>query len=282
MLLMMLLTATTAGAADVTTHITYDGVAASDVTVNVTYTGQQETIPFNEVTKNETLTNGSIFYPVDNTVVTIAVTSSASITTEFSATYLCFNDEKPLTVNKNGNNCTFTPDPVFDTTTLNITVRQRGGGQQATGTQVSLANGAVNMPVTGTSTLTIPNGVTTFKVYDDGGPSGNYSAGCDGYLLLTAPDGYYLQVTGTADTNTGAMRENYLTIFDGGTTDDAKVLDKFYSYMAYGIGTGGLRNDIGTVSSTGHQMLIYFHTYSGNDFFGTLPDKGWQARWQWR
>ena len=30
----------------------------------------------------------------------------------------------------------------------------------------------INMPASGTETLTIPSGVTSFKVYDDGGPGG--------------------------------------------------------------------------------------------------------------
>jgi uncharacterized repeat protein (TIGR02543 family) len=123
MLLMMLLTATTAGAADVTTNITYDGVAASDVTVSVTYTGQSTGYP----TEHETLSNNvNRFYPLDNTVVTIAVTSSQSISTEFSATYVFFGQNQQLAVNTDGNNCTFTPDP-DNNTTLNITVRPAGG-----------------------------------------------------------------------------------------------------------------------------------------------------------
>ena len=126
MLLMMLLTATTAGAADVTTNITYDGVAASDVTVSVTYTGEGTGFDLTEV-KHETLSNNvNRFYPLDNTVVTIAVTSSASITTTFSATYDSFVQNEPLTVNTDGNNCTFTPAPGLNTT-LNITVRPAGG-----------------------------------------------------------------------------------------------------------------------------------------------------------
>ena len=107
LLLVMLLTmAQTAWAADVTTHITYDGVAASDVTVNVTYTYNDGLFFSTNETKHETLSNGSRFYPVNNTVVTIAVTSSQSISTEFSATYLYFGyEEKPLAVNTDGNNC---------------------------------------------------------------------------------------------------------------------------------------------------------------------------------
>ena len=132
-------------------------------------------------------------------------------------------------------------------------------------------NGSVNMPLKGTTTVTIPNGVTMFKVYDDGGPSGDYSAGCDGYLLLTAPDGHYLQVTGTADTNSGGAGRNALTVYDGSTTGDAKLLNEFRSRKHVG---SGVLNNFGTISSTGRQMLIYFHTYKGDNTMGTLPDKG--------
>ena len=49
----------------------------------------------------------------------------------------------------------------------------------------------VNMPKTGTNTLTLTDAsVTTFKVYDNGGKSGKYSSNCNGYLVLTAPEGY--------------------------------------------------------------------------------------------
>ena len=56
----------------------------------------------------------------------------------------------------------------------------------------------VNMPANGTNTLTLTDAsITTFKVYDDGGKSGNYSSSSgDTYLVINAPGGYYLQVTG--------------------------------------------------------------------------------------
>ena len=474
-------------------------MAASDVTINVTYTFQQETFPFNkvtEVTRHETLSNGSRFYPVDNTVVTIAVTSSASITTEFSATYLYLGyEEKPLTVNTDGNNCTFTPDPEYDTT-LNITVRPAGvqvyyvhyspgdefgvsgsmadqtfyvgvpqtlspcgftranadfdgwattyggpvvysDGQEVTdiasagetitlyatweevqtftvhfeanggtgtmanqiirsgvptplnantftregyvfkgwnqqpdgsnlltyadganftgmgkgiytlyaqwapaytvrfdanggtgtmadmackvGTTYSLtantftrsgyiftgwntatdgsgnaytdgqsirnlsetpgdivtlyaqwtvlttlASGSVNMPATGFSAVTIPVGTTSFKVYDDGGASGNYSTNCDGYLLLIAPAACTLQLTGTVNTKR-YNKDNYLTVHDGGSTASTVLLDKFRTTLSNSEGDHGevITNDgIGTVSTTDRRMLLYFRSGS--------------------
>ena len=63
----------------------------------------------------------------------------------------------------------------------------------------------VNMPATGTNTLTITaqdiaDGKGTFKVYDDGGKSVNYSNDCNGNLVLKAPTGYVFQLSGNIKT----------------------------------------------------------------------------------
>ena len=54
----------------------------------------------------------------------------------------------------------------------------------------------INMPYTGVDTLVIPNGVTTFKVYDDGGSSGNFWRNCDGRLVIKAPEGNQIRFSG--------------------------------------------------------------------------------------
>ena len=55
----------------------------------------------------------------------------------------------------------------------------------------------INMPKTGIYDADIPEGVSSFKVYDDGGAKAQYSNSYDGGLVLTAPDHYVLQLTGT-------------------------------------------------------------------------------------
>lgn len=62
------------------------------------------------------------------------------------------------------------------------------------------------MPTTGVDTLVIPDGVTTFKVYDDGGKNGNFSYYCDGYLVIRGPEEYFLRVTGNVS---GKNRNGY-------------------------------------------------------------------------
>lgn len=108
----------------------------------------------------------------------------------------------------------------------------------------------VNMPETGTKTVGIPKNVALFKVYDDGGKDENHSLDADGYLVLNAPEGYQLQVTGTA-------RYSYaiFTIYDGDS--EAKNLFKGNSYADDGI-------DVGTIRSSGNKLTVYFKSRSAN------------------
>ena len=63
----------------------------------------------------------------------------------------------------------------------------------------------VNMPTTQSNniTITLPEEVTTFKIYDDGGAVENYSDGVDGAIEMKVPAGYTLQMTGSIDTEEG-------------------------------------------------------------------------------
>ncbi len=81
----------------------------------------------------------------------------------------------------------------------------------------------VNMPKTGTVNITATQlaGVSSFKVYDDGGRDGDYSYDCDGTLTLTAPQGYTLQLSGTCR-NFGPKNAFY--VYNGiGTNGNALV-----------------------------------------------------------
>ena len=129
----------------------------------------------------------------------------------------------------------------------------------------------VNMPKTGTNTLTITaqdiaDGKGTFKVYDDGGKSGYYSNDCNGYLTLTAPEGYVLYLSGSVTTDGGYDK---LTIYDGSTTSSTKLLDGVTSSPA------NSKKDIKAVTSTSNVTMLYFTTgasivYGGLDLTVTL------------
>ena len=63
-------------------------------------------------------------------------------------------------------------------------------------------------------TLNVPDGITTFKVYDDNGKSSNYSDKYTGYLVITAPTGSVLQLSGSIVTE---EKWDKLTVYDNGT-----------------------------------------------------------------
>jgi uncharacterized repeat protein (TIGR02543 family) len=111
----------------------------------------------------------------------------------------------------------------------------------------------VNMPANGqaktigtAATLTIPNGVTTFKIYDDGGSGGRYSNSYDGYLIITAPANHWLQISGSIES------ENVyddLSVFDNGTASTPRLV----SYVS---GT----NNISEVISSSNVITVYFNS----------------------
>ena len=122
----------------------------------------------------------------------------------------------------------------------------------------------INMPATSNKELTIPSGVQSFKVYDNGGSNGDYSINCDGYLTLTAPTGYVLQLSGGIT----AEGSDKLTVYNGSTTNSTKLID------AMG-GIGSTKKDIEPVTSTDNVMMINFKSdysmnYAGLDLTVTL------------
>ncbi len=102
----------------------------------------------------------------------------------------------------------------------------------------------INMPATGTDELVIPDNVTSFKVYDDGGAEGGYTPNSDGFLVLTAPEGRLLRLTGS----TGAVN-SYLYVYDG--SDESNYL---FSKTGF--------KDVGRTLSSGRNLLLEFSTSS--------------------
>lgn len=121
----------------------------------------------------------------------------------------------------------------------------------------------VNMPVTGTSVLTLSDlSVRSFNVYDDGGASGQYSSSCNGYLLITAPEGCRLQLSGTINSELGY---DYLTVYDGETTS-SELLPQTCGNSQNSISNDPV--DIGIVTSSDRSMLLYFNSDGGSNFDG--------------
>ena len=104
----------------------------------------------------------------------------------------------------------------------------------------------INMPKTGIYDADIPEGVSSFKVYDDGGAKAKYSNSYDG------GDHYVLQLTGTVTAEVQVNNPlDYLMVYDGGSTSAQKIGDK------YGSESG---ENIGTLISSGTQMTLTFHS----------------------
>ena len=117
-------------------------------------------------------------------------------------------------------------------------------------TEGTAARWFVNMPKTGTDTLTLANAnITTFKVYDNGGKSGNYDNNCNGTLVITAPEGCVLQLSGSANTEASWDK---LTVYDNNEASGDKLINEL----------SGVVNPITTVSSTGQSMTLYFKSDS--------------------
>ena len=112
--------------------------------------------------------------------------------------------------------------------------------------------------------------VKTFKLYDNGGKDGDYILYNDSYLILHAPDGYVFKLTGTLKTEiTKTTIWDYLCIYDGNSNASQLLADTLYSTEECPI------VDIGTVYSTGQDLMLYLHSdmYSvaeGIDFTVTL------------
>ena len=115
----------------------------------------------------------------------------------------------------------------------------------------------INMPAEGNLPVSIPAGVQSFKVYDNGGAYGNYSNRCEGYLILTAPTGCTLLVTGDVHTEPGC---DELSIYDGIDSNAKKLLDAFSSDADED--GDGIWTSIGNISSTGRYMTLYFSSDS--------------------
>ena len=126
----------------------------------------------------------------------------------------------------------------------------------------------INMPATGTDELTIPDNVTSFKVYDDLGTGRSFSTNCNGSLLLTAPDGKKLQVE-------GALRVPYyeregrgtLTIYDG-SSDAAAQLFSAYWNVTISRKLSSSENMYISFTTNGNQMS----GYEGLDLTVTVDD----------
>ncbi len=119
---------------------------------------------------------------------------------------------------------------------------------------------SINMLKNGFFELAIPEGINTIKVYDNGGETGKYSPNCDGYLLLTAPSGKKLRLSGTIKVRSGnnSSGTGLLSAYDG---DNVNVGSWF---TADSYGTWNVPKKL----STGENVMLSFQTSGGTTYDG--------------
>ena len=116
----------------------------------------------------------------------------------------------------------------------------------------------VNMPQEGWNALTITSsdlseGKGTFKVYDDGGKSGDFSQHCNGTLSLTVPSGYMVFLEGEALTT---VRGCSLTVYDGANANGFMLVENAHST--------GINDPVEVyTASTGRSMTLVFVSAAG-------------------
>lgn len=226
-----------------------DQRAGLDLTVTLISTNT-----LHDINGLENVSDGSITAKVNDATVTQAkfrdvVALTASPDDGYVLSNLSVKDASNNDVSVSwpiwSNNATFTMPPSAVTVTPTFTHKN------------SLS---VNMPVDGVKTVRIPAGVQTFKVYDDGGSTIRYSNNCEGTLVLTAPEGYVLQLSGGIATHEGG---DYLTVYDNNEASGTKLID-----AVSGWDDQGKLKDITTVTSTGNNMTLYFYSDIANNYTG--------------
>ena len=211
--------------------------------------------------------NVNVASAVDGSIVSDKSTAKVHETVTLTATpntgyMLCDVEVKDATghiINISGN--------LWQDGVQNVTFKMPASAVTVTPIFRTSGNLYVNMPVDGTINRTIPTTETSIKVYDDGGSDGNYNYRANGYLLLTAPEGYRMKLSGSI--KCGTNQNQGLTVYDGKSGEYPTPIlmeDKH-----------GNINDIGTVTTTDRYMLLFFCSKfqddcSGLDLTVTLVD----------
>ena len=120
----------------------------------------------------------------------------------------------------------------------------------------------------------IPQDIPFAKVYDDGGSDHPYTAGAR-YVTLKAPEGSLLQLKGTVTSKAvegeDDIPQDYLAVYDGDYAADLRNSQKLANDQAksgkewkhvYYSTKAGKTYDVGTLSSSGREMTIFFQSTS--------------------
>ena len=222
---------------------------AGDVTVTPTFTA----IP--AITVVNPQTGGTITPSAASAIPGTVIT----LTSEPTNGYVLSN----LSVTDGSNNDVAVTDMLWYTgqTTATFTMLASDVTVTPTFTNTLTADGGlyVNMPAKDSKSLTIPSGIQSFKVYDDGGSTGRYSDKYSGTLVLTAPIGSKLYLSGNITSEKDCDK---LTVYDG-SDNTANILLNGVSSSSKGVETA-----VETVTSMGNTMTLYFSSDNNTNYAG--------------
>lgn len=162
---------------------------------------------------------------------------------------LVVKDENDNVLDVNLSGGWYSEDAIFIMPNQNVKV----GAVFTSQKDMTASNGLyLNMPRKETMRVSIPLGVKSFKVYDDGGALKSYNNNCHGVLVLNAPKGYLLRLSGSVsieDPSTSGIIYDYLNVYDGTDSTAIKLVDKK---------TGA--GSIFAVLSSGRNLTLLFHS----------------------
>ena len=224
--------------------------AGLDLTVRLLVT-TEHSITVNTVTGGSVTSDNTTAKPGEAVTLTVGTPTSGYMLSDVSVAYGSSDNVSINWDGMNDNTITFTM-PGGDVTVTPIFT-----------TSLTAASGLfINMPATGNVSYSIPSGVTSFKVYDNGGKNGNYSSNCNGTLTLTAPTNeYVLQVSGSVATE-NVDNYDYLIVYDGTSASGTELLPQTHSSM------DGVKKTITPVVSSGQSVTLYFKTNDMANFSG--------------
>ncbi len=145
-------------------------------------------------------------------------------------------------------------------TTSNFSFAMRTADATVSATFMPKTDFYVRIPKENQRDFTIPEGTTSFKVYHTpwGGSAEHddyYVNNNNGYLLLNAPEGFKMKVSGKAYLYPWSSMVDYFEIFDG-NTNTVTSLGKTW------VSSGNTYKDVNAQSS-GNHLLLYFYSDGG-------------------
>ena len=156
----------------------------------------------------------------------------------------------------------------------NQTAQLRNDGN---GVYVLIPKGEVDDPTTSVLDLADKSVGYSFKIYDESGPDADYDNNWEGKLLITAPEGCVIQLSGTVITESTLY--DWLEVYDGASDESTKLGDKF------GSPENSEENAV-NVTGSSHNMLLFFRSDGSNvdagvDLTATLIGVGRDKGFVW-